>query len=250
MWDKLSMKDKTAIINLAVREGVTDLSDIKNAYNYFARGGQKERTDIESKIYESYPGIPAGQYPVRVVEDNNFNPPGYGDIETMLKEDAIYDGGAYTYKNPYPNENTIVFNNDVPNPLNAAALDYLHVLRNEDPEYQQLLQNLHSTVMKNREDIVHNAKKRRNEDIKRVGRKNVQPLSRYIENEEDGWLRNMLHPGTREELIQDNYYPDKQQLLDWNPYLFEPTREIYNYLHPYELPNVDVYSTKKYDEGG
>ena len=69
----------------------------------------------------------------------------------------------------------------------------------------------------------------------------VEMTSKYIENEEDGWLRNMFHPGTREELIQDNYYPDRQQLLDWSPDLYEPTREIYNYLHPYELEDVDVY---------
>ena len=51
----------------------------------------------------------------------------------------------------------------------------------------------------------------------------------------------MFHPGTSEELIQDNYYPDRQQLLDWSPDLYEPTREIYNYLHPYEPEDVDVY---------
>ena len=242
MWDELSIKDKAAFIEKAVQEGLTDLSDIKDVYNSYAEEEPIERTDIEQGIKDYYSGIPDDKYPVRVVEDNNFNPPGYGNIETMLKEDAIYDGGEYTYKNPYPDENTIVFNNEVKNPLNASILDYLHVLRHEDPEYQQLLQNLHNTVMGHKEgDIYQSAEERRKEDIKRVGKNNVQPLSKYIENEEDGWLRNMFHPGTREELIQDNYYPDRQQLLDWSPDLYEPTREIYNYLHPYELEDVDVY---------
>jgi hypothetical protein len=50
------------------------------------------------------------------------------------------------------------------------------------------------------------------------------PFSRYVENEEDGWLRNMLHPGTAKEMEEDNYYPDKVQLMNWNRASINPTK--------------------------
>lgn len=244
MWNKLSIKDKAAVMKIAVEAGLRDLDDIKSYYNSYAEGGQKSRPDIEKSITNYYEGIPENAYPVHVVQDNNFNPPGYGNIETMLREDALYDNGAYRYNNPYPNENTIVFNDKVTDPEQASILDYLHVLRAEDPYYKGLLDNLHNEVMQSRGDVYQNALNRRAEDIERVGENNVLSTERYIENEEDGWLRNMFHPGTREELERDNYYPDRNQLLEWNPDLYEPTREIYNYLHPYTLPE-QVVSTKR-----
>ena len=42
MWNKLSMTDRAAIINMAVNEGITDLSSIRNIYNKYAGGGPKE----------------------------------------------------------------------------------------------------------------------------------------------------------------------------------------------------------------
>ena len=198
------------------------------------------RPDIEKKISDYY----GSQYPVHIIQDNNFNPPGYGDIETMLKEDAIYNNGSYIYKNPFPNENTIVFNNKVRNPETASILDYLHVLRSEDSYYKKLLKQLHDVVVSTKGDVYQNALRRRQDDIDRNGQEEF-PLSKYIENEEDGWLRNLFHPGSPSEIEFDNYYPDKRQLLEWNPDLYEPTREIYNYLHPYKLPELIVYGQTK-----
>lgn len=253
-WNDLSMADRARYIQWGVANGLSRMDDIRSIYNSYEDGGPKPRPDIEKSIAEYYDGIPQDAYPVHVVQDNNFNPPGYGDIETMLREDALYDGGAYKYPNPYPDENTIVFNNRVPDPEQAAILDYLHVLRAEDNQYKELLGNLHNSVMSDKGGLQYTARERRNEDAQRVGEENVLPLSRYIENEEDGWLRNMFHPGTREDLERDNYYPDKKQMLQWNPELYEPTREIYNYLHPYVLPEVTVTAKKdkkhKYSSGG
>lgn len=198
------------------------------------------RPDIEKKISDYY----SSQYPVHVIQDNNFNPPGYGNIETMLKEDAIYNNGSYVYKNPFPNENTIVFNNKVRNPETASILDYLHVLRSEDSYYKKLLKQLHDVVVSTKGDVYQNALRRRQDDIDINGQEEF-PLSKYIENEEDGWLRNLFHPGSPSEIEFDNYYPDKRQLLEWNPDLYEPTREIYNYLHPYKLPELIVYGQTK-----
>jgi hypothetical protein len=242
MWNELSMADRAKYIQLGVKSGITDLSTIRKAYNAYAEGGHKESTqtfqrreDIERSLSEEYPGL-YETYPANIIQDNTFNS-GKGDIEAMLGEDAYYPETGYTYRNPYEGENTIVFNDKVKNPKTAAQLDYLHVLRKEDPIYQRLLQNLHKASEDT--DVTYTARQRYEEDKKNNKGKEVMPLSRYVENEEDGWLRNMFIPD--DELKQDSsYYPDKKQLLEWNPTLQEPTREIYNYLHPYTLPEVTV----------
>ena len=42
MWDKLSMKEKAAIIRLAVGNGITNLDTIRRGYNKYAEGGGKD----------------------------------------------------------------------------------------------------------------------------------------------------------------------------------------------------------------
>jgi hypothetical protein len=202
--------------------------------------GFKRRRDLEESLEKEYSYL-YGKYPVYVIQDNTFNS-GKGNIETMLGEDAYYPEFNYTYKNPYPNKNTIVFNDKIRDPKIAAQLDYLHVLRKEDPVYKQLLDNLDKAA--HGTDITYWARRRYEDDKRNNNGKEVMPLSRYRENEEDGWLRNMFHPGTKEEMRQDNYYPNKQEMLDHNPSLYEPTREIYNYLHSYSLPEITVYSKR------
>jgi hypothetical protein len=44
---------------------------------------------------------------------------------------------------------------------------------------------------------MYNASSRYDEDKKDNNGIEVMPFNRYIENEEDGWLRNMFHPGTK-----------------------------------------------------
>lgn len=51
MWNKLSMKEKAALIKVAVSNGLTDLDLIKNKYNEFAEGGS---TKSSNKEYYSY----------------------------------------------------------------------------------------------------------------------------------------------------------------------------------------------------
>lgn len=196
------------------------------------------RTDLEEGLSEEYPYF-LEQYPAYVVQDNNFNPQGYGNIEAMLKEDAWYQNINYLYKNPYPNQNTIVFNNRVINPQRAVNLDYLHVLRREDPYYKQLLLELHNVLQRN-DEIMYSAKLRYEEDKKKNKGKEVMPFYRYVENEVDGWLRNMFHGGSPKELKQDKYYPYIDEMLERNQHLIDPTRNIYNYLHPTELPEIVI----------
>lgn len=241
------MADRAKVIQLGVKSGITDLNTIKQYYNTFAEGGYKDsaensnqtyqrREDLEQSLQQEYPYL-YDNYPVNIIQDNTFNS-GHGDIEAMLGEDAYYPESGYTYKNPYEGQNTIVFNDKIKNPKIATQLDYLHVLRKKDPTYQSLLRNLDAAA--DDTDIIYGARQRYEEDKKANNGVEVMPFNRYVENEEDGWLRNMFHPGTKEELEQDNYYPDRQQLLEWNAPLQEPTREIYNYLHPYPLSEVTV----------
>lgn len=51
-WDKLSMKDRSKYIQLAVSSGVTDLNDIRNTYNSFAEGGQYSAGKMTDALYK------------------------------------------------------------------------------------------------------------------------------------------------------------------------------------------------------
>ena len=44
-WDKLSMRDKAAMIKVAVESGVYNLDDIRGAYNEYAEGGDTNNQD-------------------------------------------------------------------------------------------------------------------------------------------------------------------------------------------------------------
>ena len=46
MWKKLSLKDKADLIKLAVNNGITDLSTIRDTYNKFEEGGSLDEEDI------------------------------------------------------------------------------------------------------------------------------------------------------------------------------------------------------------
>lgn len=49
-WDDLNMGDKSRMIRLAVDSGITDLRTIRDVYNSYAEGGQKERKPISNKL--------------------------------------------------------------------------------------------------------------------------------------------------------------------------------------------------------
>lgn len=50
-WDKLSMKEKADYIKVGVKNGLTNIDDISNAYNNFADGGAiNNKTDQETSI--------------------------------------------------------------------------------------------------------------------------------------------------------------------------------------------------------
>lgn len=54
-WDSLSMKDKAEMMRVAINNGITTLSDIKEAYNKFAEGGPLKEWTLEDEAnYRSW----------------------------------------------------------------------------------------------------------------------------------------------------------------------------------------------------
>ena len=58
MWKDLSLKDKSALMQIMINNGITDLSTIRDTYNKFAEGGKKDsnnnwsmQDDVELLIF-------------------------------------------------------------------------------------------------------------------------------------------------------------------------------------------------------
>lgn len=49
-WDRLSMKEKAAMMKVAVQNGITNLSDIRAKYNEFAEGGDLEGSIVKDNV--------------------------------------------------------------------------------------------------------------------------------------------------------------------------------------------------------
>ena len=82
MWNDLSMKNKAAIIDLGVKSGVTDLDNIRNGYNSYARGGYKKWKEA----IRNYKGIDIDNDPTYDYEGYyNSNPNRAWD---MMKRDS------------------------------------------------------------------------------------------------------------------------------------------------------------------
>jgi hypothetical protein len=79
-------------------------------------------------------------------------------------------------------------------------------------------------------DVMYNAQQRYNEDAKNYGIENIDPLESYFNNEADGLLRNMFIEGTPEYIESKRYYPDKNQLREWNKPLLPYIDQIRTYL--------------------
>ena len=50
LWDNLSMKEKAEMMKVAIANGITSLSEIKQAYNKFAKGGYAPSESIKKRI--------------------------------------------------------------------------------------------------------------------------------------------------------------------------------------------------------
>lgn len=62
MWNKLSMKEKAALIKVAVSNGLTNLDLIKNKYNEFALGGPLLNQNNPIESFNGGRRLPAVRY--------------------------------------------------------------------------------------------------------------------------------------------------------------------------------------------
>ena len=86
-WDALSLPEKAAMMNVAVKNGIYDLSAIRQKYNEFAEGGKKENEEYYSTME-------------KVAEEN------YKDWGTNSPEEALVQAlndNTYNYKEYYRN---------------------------------------------------------------------------------------------------------------------------------------------------
>jgi hypothetical protein len=119
-WNDLSMTEKSEMMKVAVRNGITNLNDIRQAYNEFADGG-----DIVTPVTTSGSGyIPTAVMPSQIVEDaknkiikdvmgelpmeevrrrlyKNLYPHGYDDYKNRFRN-AVKNNQSELYKYKYP----------------------------------------------------------------------------------------------------------------------------------------------------
>ena len=93
MWKDLSLKDKSALMQIMVNNGIYDLSTIRDTYNKFAEGGKKDSTISDKQYYDI----------MERVAEENYQRWGYNNPDEALLN-ALNDN-TYNYReyyNKYP----------------------------------------------------------------------------------------------------------------------------------------------------
>lgn len=211
--------------------------DIVKQHRAFQHGGPIPNTNnpnapenIMDKLISEWPVL--SQIKFNLVPDSTFtaDKTGIGSIEYFSPNEAdemTYPNG-YKYKNPHKGEASIVYNPAV-NEYEDIKMDLLHALRDQDYKYKELIKVLDDAVLNGDDDLKLNARKRYNEDFKKLG-KEYMPLENYVKNEVDGLLRNLFYNGSPEVLYKKRYYPNKEELKQWNKHLLPYIEKIQNYL--------------------
>lgn len=230
-WNSLSLKEKSEIMKMAISSGVRNLNNIRKSYNSFAEGGQTDNPK-EWKVLNNT------QY--QAVEDPNFTREvtGAGSIEYFpaTSKGITYPNGYYR-EHPNPGNNVILYN-PKENDEQDIRLDALHMMPDVDPTYAAL-NALYREAAKN-SDVMYNAEQRYKEDAEKYGKENIDSKEDYFRNEADGLLRNMFIEGTPEYIESRRYYPNKEQLKEWNSHLMPFINDLQTYLETGENPNPYV----------
>lgn len=225
-WSALSMKERADLIKLYVSSGITSLDIIKKDYNSFGPGGHKDTGKWKALDKVDFKAIPDSTF----TRENT----GLGDIEYFATEhpNGITYPNGYHREHPSPGTDVILYNPKT-NDEQDIRLDALHLMP-KDIVYATL-NDLYRYHAKD-SDVMYNAEQRYTEDVKKYGKENVDSLEQYFNNEADGLLRNMLIEGTPEYIESKRYYPDKQQLREWNSHLVPYIDAIQQYLETGEKP--------------
>jgi hypothetical protein len=235
-WSALSMKDRADLIKLYVSNGVTSLNDIKRDYNSFGPGGPIDTSKWKALDNVDFKAIPDSTY--------TREKTGIGSIEFFHKDnpDGITYPNGYFREHPSPGENVILYDPKT-NDEQDIRLDALHVMP-QDPVYADLLAMYRLAA--NDGDVAHQADRDykyyvdtygMDKALKTFDAKDHQQLwERLFDNAADGLLRNMLIEGTPEYIESKRYYPNKQQLREWNSHLVPYIDEIQKYLETGKRP--------------
>lgn len=156
--------------------------------------------------YDNYPALQNIDN-VNIVNDTTFTEEytGIGDIEFMSGEHETntYPTGN-TYTSPYPGEPTVIYNgNNNNNSKQAVLLDVISHGMHADENYEKLYTTFSNKFKKTKyyNDIERNW----SDHNKRTDGKN-DGKQRYITNEIDGVIRNLLFEGTDEEFKSNKYW--------------------------------------------
>ena len=87
-WDKLSMKERQQLMQVYVKNGITNLGTIQNHYNKFAEGGDKPVFTI-GKDFSTYEDRPKETEPVKI-------------------QDSVYKGMSYEEVSKYSGAKTLI----------------------------------------------------------------------------------------------------------------------------------------------
>ena len=88
MWKDLSLKDKSALMQIMVNNGIYDLSTIRDTYNKFAEGGPKDDNTNEEETYfglttDDWKDVGLGMIPVVGT---------YRDLQTFKEDPTLVNG--------------------------------------------------------------------------------------------------------------------------------------------------------------
>lgn len=243
MWNDLTMRQKAELMGIGVKNGITDLNTIKQLYEDSKRSRPENWKALNNIDYEAIP-------------DETFTRErtGVGDIEYFAAEhpEGITYGNGYHRAHPRPGKDVILYN-PKNNDKQDVALDALHIMP-KDSTYDAL--NAVYRDAAKHSDVAYNAQARYNEDLAKYGRENIDSYEQYFNNEADGLLRNMFIKGSPKYIEAKRYYPNIQQLREWNEPLLPYIDAIEGYLQTGErpfnvLPELTVTAPKKkYPLGG
>ena len=106
-WDNLSIKEKAEMMKVAIRNGITNLGDIKAKYNEFAEGGDTEPLDY---THQRFPVTQ--EFEIYPYKDPSFTPEGMGNIEYMeAKHDTLPYYNNYQKPSNLKGKSVVVYNN-------------------------------------------------------------------------------------------------------------------------------------------
>ena len=100
-WDNLSIREKAEMMKVAVRNGITSLSDIKQKYNEFAEGGEIESPVENSNIYAGGSYLDIAKQHIKKNED--WLPKPYRDAPKGKNWRSVgYGFNDSGFRNKYP----------------------------------------------------------------------------------------------------------------------------------------------------